>query len=254
MPPTHRVPQIDLAAVLAQSHPSIDLKVQTFEDSSRNFLKALTSYKNRAITTISERRKHQAAEKKKVLERIQAVEKETNLCKLKEIDLVAQLEREKEERKDAELQVASFKRQLAAVREKSTSVDADIEQYRVLTQTLRRGCHALDKDKERSTLSSYSSHVFPELRACEEKLACSIEGVETDQLLIRFHRVDPSDPERVAGFVIDISTQIYKIITSSPNLPSMPILVNDLNETRNIYDFIREVRAAYANLLDTRMS
>lgn len=86
---THRVPQIDLASVLSQSHPSIDLRVQTYENSTRNFLKALTSYKNRAITTISERRKHQAAEKKKVLERIQAAEKETNQCKLKEIDLVA---------------------------------------------------------------------------------------------------------------------------------------------------------------------
>lgn len=89
MTSTLRLPQIDLKAVLSQEHPSIDLRVHTYENSTRNFLKALTSYKNRAITTISERRKHQALEKKKVLERTQAVEAETNQCKLREVDLVA---------------------------------------------------------------------------------------------------------------------------------------------------------------------
>lgn len=50
-----------------------------------------------------------------------------------------ELEREKEERKDAELSVAAFKRQLASLKDKVASVEADIEQYRVLVQDLRRG-------------------------------------------------------------------------------------------------------------------
>lgn len=86
---TLRLPQIDLASVLTEQNPHIDLRTSTYENSSRNFLKALTSYKNRAITTISDRRKHQAAEKKKYLERSQAAEVETNQAKLKEIELVA---------------------------------------------------------------------------------------------------------------------------------------------------------------------
>lgn len=58
---------------------------------------------------------------------------------------LTELEREKGDRKDAELLVASFKRQLATIREKCTSVDTDIEQYRALTQNLRRGEFALTK-------------------------------------------------------------------------------------------------------------
>jgi kinetochore protein Spc25 len=49
------------------------------------------------------------------------------------------LEREKEERKDAELTVAGLKRQLATLRDKIASVDTDIEQYRALAQNLHRG-------------------------------------------------------------------------------------------------------------------
>lgn len=84
-----RPPHVDLSAILTQQNPSIDLRVHVYENSTRNFLKALTVYKNRAITTISERRKHQATERKRLLERTQAVQMETNQCKLKEIELVA---------------------------------------------------------------------------------------------------------------------------------------------------------------------
>ena len=78
-------------------------------------------------------------ERKKILEKTQAVEMETNRCKLKEIELVAGLEQEKEERKDAELSAAAFKRQLASLRDHCSSIDADIEEYKAITQNLQRG-------------------------------------------------------------------------------------------------------------------
>jgi kinetochore protein Spc25 len=84
-----RLPQIDLTSVLADQNPRIDLKLEVYENSTRNFLKAVANYKNRAITTISDRRNNQAAEKKKVIEKTQLVGSETNQCKLKEIELVA---------------------------------------------------------------------------------------------------------------------------------------------------------------------
>jgi kinetochore protein Spc25, fungi type len=150
-----RPPHVDLSSILTQQNPSIDLRVHFYENSTRNFLKALATYKNRAITNISERRKHQALERKRLLERTQAVEMETNQCKLKEIELMARtlcslplcvcqlsqagLDHEKEERKDGELSAAAFKRQLASLRDQCTSIDVDIEQYQAITQNLRRG-------------------------------------------------------------------------------------------------------------------
>ncbi|KAF8168394.1 chromosome segregation protein Spc25-domain-containing protein [Crassisporium funariophilum] len=239
-----RLPQIDLSAILSQQNPNIDLRLNVYEHSTRNFLKALTSYKNRAITTISDRRKHQASERKKVSERTQAVEAETSQCKQKEIELVAHLEREKDERKDAELLVAAFKRQLAALRDKCASIDADIEHYRAIAQNLRR-----EKNKERSTLSSHALCVPPELEACERRLSCFIEGVEADRLLVRFSNIDQDEINREASFVIDLSNRAYKVITSSPHLPSMLILVSTLNEDGDIYGFIKEVHNNYKLML-----
>jgi len=84
-----RIPQIDLATLLAEQNAQIDLKLEVYESSTRNFLKAVAKYKNRAVATISDRRANQAGENKKVLEKTQAVEAETIQCKLKEIELVA---------------------------------------------------------------------------------------------------------------------------------------------------------------------
>jgi kinetochore protein Spc25, fungi type len=84
-----RVPQIDLAAVLKDPNPHIDLKTNSYDNSTRNFLKALTTWKNRSMSTISDRRKAQATEKKKMVDKTHQVENEINNCKVREIDLVA---------------------------------------------------------------------------------------------------------------------------------------------------------------------
>jgi hypothetical protein len=84
-----RIPQIDLQSLLEQQNPHIDLRLEAYDASTREFLKAVSNYKTRAIAAISERRAQQAAEKKKVLEKCQAVEAETNQCKLRELELVA---------------------------------------------------------------------------------------------------------------------------------------------------------------------
>jgi hypothetical protein len=85
----HRVPHIDLQSLLAAPSPHIDLRLEAYEQSTRNFLKAVANYKSRAINSISERRALQAAERKKTLEKCQAVEAETNKCKLRELELVS---------------------------------------------------------------------------------------------------------------------------------------------------------------------
>ena len=67
-----------------------------------------------------------------------------------------------------------------------------------------------EKNKELSILSSHSSCVPPELRVCEHRLCCVIEGVEKDQLLVRFSQIDSTEIDREASFVIDLSSQMYK--------------------------------------------
>ncbi|KAF5355787.1 hypothetical protein D9756_004293 [Leucocoprinus leucothites] len=240
---TPRVSRVDLSQLLQDQHPNIDLRVTNYEESTRTFLKALVGFKNKAITSIAERRKYQTAEKKKYADKSQHVENEINQCKLKEIDLVADLEREKEERKDADLSVAALQRQLTSLKDKCAAIQGEIDQYRAITANLRR-----EKDKERATLSTHASSVPPELIGCEAQLACNIEGVGKDKLLFRFTNTNHEDPTQEASFVLDIADADYKVVTISPNLPAISVLLSQLSDTGDIYTFIRAVQKVFIQI------
>ncbi|KAG6373117.1 hypothetical protein JVT61DRAFT_6719 [Boletus reticuloceps] len=164
---------IDLASVLAQPTPQVDLRLQAYETSTSNFLRAVTNYTNRAIAEITKHRDAQEADKRKLAERIQAVESEINQCKLKEIDLLAVLAREQEERRDAEHSLAALKRQLTSIRDTYATLDSEIEQYRTDVSNLQR-----EKNAERDILNEHATRLEPELAACESWLKCNIEGIE----------------------------------------------------------------------------
>jgi len=85
----HRYPQLDLGSLLTEQNPEIDLRLKIYETSTRNFLKAVVNYKSRAVVLLTERINQQIAEKKRLADRIQAVDNETNQCKLREIELLA---------------------------------------------------------------------------------------------------------------------------------------------------------------------
>ncbi|KAJ7608133.1 chromosome segregation protein Spc25-domain-containing protein [Mycena polygramma] len=244
MPHVLRVPQIDLSAVLADQNPQIDLRVQSYETSTRNFLKAVANYKTRTIATIADKRATHAAEKKRTQERIANVEAETNQCKMQEIQLVSDLQREQEERKEVELGIAAFKRQLAMLRDRCTAIDSQIEHYRAIAANLER-----EKRKERQNLSSAATTVASQVDSIESRLACVVEGVNRDQLLIRISKIDPSDPEREFTFVLDVSGDSYRVLTSTPSLATLPLLVARIRESKDVLIFIKEVRQAYVDMV-----
>ncbi|KAE9406156.1 hypothetical protein BT96DRAFT_876050 [Gymnopus androsaceus JB14] len=241
----HRGFHFDLKATLSNPNPHIDLRVPIYEESSQNFLNAVNNYKNRSIAAITDKRAKDAAEIKKLNEKTQRVEAETNKCKVQELELMTTLDKEQAERKDAEIMVATFKRQIASLHERSTTLQAQIDEYRSLNASLKK-----DKGKERSTLAVHASQVNPELQAFENLLACDVEGMEKEQLLIRFKRLDLSDPNREFGFILDVSSDSYKVMKTSPPLPSLPLLVDKLNATRDIFAFIIQIRQEFQRMVN----
>jgi kinetochore protein Spc25 len=70
--------------------------------------------------------------------------------------------------------------------------------------------HAADRDAERATLNTYAARTAPDLAACEGFLACTFEGIEKDQILIRFHHLNPTEPDQECSLVLDVSSTLYK--------------------------------------------
>ena len=132
------------------------------------------------------------------------------------------MEREREERKEAELSVAAFERQLSSIKEQCALLDVEIEQRRAVVMNLRRGAlfsfgrsrssrsQIIERERERSILNAHASRTAPELTECEFRLRAVIEGIDKDKILVRFTHVDLSDPQREFSLVIDVSGESYK--------------------------------------------
>lgn len=235
---------VDLAAILAGPNLQIDLKLTAYEISTGNFLKAVTNYTHRAIAEITKHRNAQEADRRRLGERIQAVETETNQCKVKEIELLAVLNKEQEERRESEHSIDALKRQLASIREQCAAIEVEVEQYRAIVSNLHR-----ERNNEENTLNTHAAFVAAELSAYQSWLHCYIDGIETDKLLIRFSHVDEANLDREFSFVLDVSEPSYNVITTTPPLPKLPILLNALKETGSIYRFIKLMRIAFLESL-----
>ncbi|KAI0683106.1 chromosome segregation protein Spc25-domain-containing protein, partial [Cytidiella melzeri] len=117
-------------------------------------------------------------------------------------------------------------------------------QKRAVVLDLRR-----ERDRERSILETYASRTAPELLECERGLQCCVEGIEKDKVLLRFTHIDKGNLDREFSVVIDVSSSVYKVPTTSPALPTLPILLDELNKSRDVYASIKQVRQAFEHLV-----
>ena len=88
------------------------------------------------------------------------------------------LQKEQEERKDAEAVVSGLKRNLAMAKEKSAAVDVEIQQYASNIRSLQN-----EKMRDRAILDNHSRQVGPALEALEDRLKFRIEGVKRESTL-----------------------------------------------------------------------
>jgi hypothetical protein len=79
----------DLDSILSSSKPAIDLHLPAYEASVANFSRAIANFTARSAAEITQRRDAHDKELKRLDVRAQDMEKETENCKLKEIELIA---------------------------------------------------------------------------------------------------------------------------------------------------------------------
>ncbi|EIN13269.1 hypothetical protein PUNSTDRAFT_78753 [Punctularia strigosozonata HHB-11173 SS5] len=235
-----RTPHLNLATVLTQQNPRIDLKLEQHDNATNLFLRAVDDYANRAAAEIIRRRNEHVDETKRGEEEMKHMEAETTQCKVKEIELISELSREQDEKKESEMIVAQLRRQLASIKEKCMHLDEEIGQRSAVTSNLQR-----EQSNERQLLASHATSLEQELADFGQVLGCFCEGIDSDQLLFRFADVYKDNE---ASFVLDVSERSYRVLTSTPHLPSLPNLLDDLNESRDLFAFLKEVRLAFAEM------
>lgn len=136
-----------------------------------------------------------------------------------------EIQREKQERTEAESAVEELRRRLDHQDERNKTLDDEISKLRLRAKDLRRGAlfsrlyttHSnvtylcrLEKERDRAILSKHAKSLQHELESFEDLLRCKCEGVGPDRLLFRFWSVDRSDAEREFNFALDLGGDTYK--------------------------------------------
>jgi len=67
-----------------------------------------------------------------------------------------------------------------------------------------------EKKKDQNVLGHNASYILPQLSAWENRLSCTIEGVEQNRLLICFANVCALQPQDKISFVLDIAAEPFK--------------------------------------------
>ncbi|PPR04663.1 hypothetical protein CVT24_011881 [Panaeolus cyanescens] len=201
--PKH-VSRINLKKLLDQEKPRIDLQIPTYEASTLSFLSALNTHKQRVIAQCSERAEEAKADLRRATKLIQNADSDIKRFKIQEGELKKQIQREAQERQDAEVVVLTLQRQIASVRDSIAAVEAEWEDRKKCIKALTE-----ENSSETVAIDSFQHQNVELTQLLAEQLGCTFHGVANqDQcLLICFKYLDPKKPDSdiQAYFALDSS-------------------------------------------------
>ncbi|KAG8908684.1 kinetochore-associated Ndc80 complex subunit spc25 [Tulasnella sp. 417] len=204
------------------------------------FMMALQNHITKAKEEIKARKEAHTKRQEEDEERKKEMEREIEECAAKEVKMIEQVKRERAEVAELEAHVLSLEKQQANTTETFHRKEEEIEE---LKKDIFRRKGVLSRDKE--VLETHARRTAREAKELQDALGWTIEGVQKDMLLFRFTHIDPVEPEKEFNIVLDVSSRTYRVTSSTPLLGTLPTLLEELNETRQFYVFVRRLREAF---------
>ena len=85
-----------------------------------------------------------------------------------------------------------------------------------------------------------------ELADFQKYLGLQIIPLPNNQTRFTFSQIDPKRPEEnVCSFVVDVSEEQYRVLSCTPAIPDMGKIVDDLNQHRDFYRFLKLCRQRF---------
>ncbi|KAG9001106.1 kinetochore-associated Ndc80 complex subunit spc25 [Tulasnella sp. JGI-2019a] len=236
----HGYKPVRLEELLKGANPTIDTHYNQCGLMLKEFTNAIQSHVAKAKEEIKSRKDSHMKKMVEAEETMKETEKEIHELGLKEAKMIELVKHERAEILELEGHVASLEKQKANTEEEIARREDDIQEVKKKIIS-RKG--VLSRDKE--ILYMYAKMTAREAQGLQSALGWIVEGVQQDLLLFRFTRIDPEEPEKEFTIVLDISTRSYRVTSSEPLLAVMPTLVDELNASRQFYDFARKLREAF---------
>ncbi|KAI9637528.1 putative kinetochore protein SPC25 [Dioszegia hungarica] len=224
---------------------SLDLQWDPFHSHVDAFLRAIDKYAQEARIEIASRATEHSEQVREFKAGKEEMERRINNEREKEAQMLASLESERHAHTDLQAAVSHLQTTLQKVREETAALEVELRSVKREVAGERA-----EKERQRATLDDQKAQDQREVEVLEDILGLNIVGGDQpNTLLFKFRLVDPLEPEREFALVADVSQYDYKVTRCDPPIPNLGVLVQQLNEDRNIMAFIKRARKAFRQLV-----
>ncbi|WBW71380.1 Ndc80 complex subunit Spc25 [Schizosaccharomyces osmophilus] len=218
---------------LELNYNDLKLKISNFNSIFDRFLqderKQLLNNKNeylKELSTVYENQKNS----EKTLDHLRAREQSFNEL----------LEKERVEREATEQEIQTIQGKAEAMQKRKQTILDEIERCRVVLTTKRHTKEELDSLKRKQEQLN-----MPELQFWQDYLGLRMEGVHEEVIRFVFTNIDEKNWDKPFSFQINLSHIDYEVTHCRPPLLILDDLVKKLNQSRDFYQFLRDIRKGF---------
>ncbi|KAF9570201.1 kinetochore-associated Ndc80 complex subunit spc25 [Mortierella alpina] len=207
------------------------------------FTNEFNSYAQKTKAKITESSEQWDREIAELQEHDRALRKDLKVATLQEAALAKALSREKEEAGNMSKTIQQLGARREEMRQMQASLESQVSLLRKEVKARREAKFAQKKALDEQILKNK-----PEVSCYESVLAMRIVGVQEDRIGFVFTRINEQDWDQEFAMTIDVSQYDYSVSECVPSLPELPSLVRYLNDTRDLYGFLKRVRKGFKDL------
>ncbi|CAN6654073.1 hypothetical protein TRVA0_027S00342 [Trichomonascus vanleenenianus] len=163
----------------------------------------------------------------------------------REVEIANARAKDQRELEESRSAIATYAAKRDGVKSSNDQLLDQIAELRRQIQSRRE-----EKNNQQQHLTKQTSLNAPELAFWERILGLRIEGASEDFIKFAFTLIDPSDVDKEYYFIVDLRSHDYAVSECNPPLDEEVLnkIVDDLNESRRLNLFLRDMRRAFKNL------
>ncbi|KAF9426554.1 kinetochore-associated Ndc80 complex subunit spc25 [Podila epigama] len=127
--------------------------------------------------------------------------------------------------------------------QRKTVLEAHVKRLREEVRAKREA-----KIAQKAALESQLLKNRPELTTYESKLNMRIVGVKVDHIGFIFTKISEQDWEKEFSLTVDVSRHDFSVSECSPSLPDLDVHLQFLNDSRDLFGFLKRVRRAFKEM------
>jgi kinetochore protein Spc25 len=210
----------------------------------------LSKFDNWAATKKNEINSLRGVHRKQVAdlkEKLAIVQQQQHLYQEKEAQIVELTEKETKERTEAEFELQTLESQQSTILQTRAKLLKEIDALHADTTERKKVLNEARIERQTNI-----DKILPEWHAYKDILSWDIESPSLSIIRFSFTNINPANPSQVYILKLNIQGKAYNVDGCLPMIDGMKELLDEVNESRNLYGFLKKVRLGFVELASSK--